>query len=174
MAVTINTFFLLVSLLLIAIFFLFKPMDIETYDNNDTAMLELKNFQLYDIGSEGLRMMLQGEFGKRYAERYEVYAINYTSHVDHNEQNIAAQAAVYQDNILYLSGNIVYQKGMDFMFRSNEAQYDENRHMATTMGMFELKTGEGIFKGHALEYHTEADIVRAKTVSALYDLSKAD
>ncbi len=174
MAVNINTFFLLVSLLMIAIFFLFKPMNIETYDNNDTAMLELKDFKLYDIGSEGLRMMLQGSFGKRYRDRYEVYDINYTSRADHEEQNMAAQAAVYQENILYLSGSVVYKKGEQFMFRSDEAQYDENRHIASTTDLFELKNSEGTFKGYELEYNSEADTIRAKTVSALYDLSKAN
>ncbi len=173
MAVNINTFFLLVSLLMVAIFFLFKPMDIETYDNNDTAMLELKDFQLYDIGAQGLRMMLQGSFGKRYRDRYEVYDINYTSKADQEQQNMAARAAVYQENILYLSGDVVYKKGADFMFKSDEAQYDENRHLATTTDLFELTNSEGTFRGSELQYNSEADTIRAKAVSALYYLSKA-
>ncbi len=174
MAVTINTFFLLISLLLVAIFVLFKPMDIETYDNNDTAMLELKAFQLYDIGSEGLRMMLQGSFGKRYRDCYEVYDINYSSKTDHEQQHMAAKAAVYRNHILYLSGDVVYKKGEDFVFRSDEAQYDENHHTAMTIGAFELKNNEGVFKGYELQYNSEADTIRAKTVSALYYISKAN
>jgi len=172
MAITINTFFVLISLLLVAIFFLFKPMNIETYDNNDTAMLELKGFQLYDIGSEGLRMMLQGSFGKRYENRYEVYDINYTSYIDHEQQNMAAQAAVYKDNILYLSGNVQYRKGADFMFKSDEAQYDENRHTATTTDAFELYNSEGMFHGRELLYNSKANTIRAEQVSAQYYLGK--
>ncbi len=173
MAVSINTFFLLLCLMMVAIFFLFKPMHIETFEHNDTAMLELKAFKLYDIGTEGLRMMLQGSFGKRYEDRYEVYDINYTSQANHEQQSMAAKVAIYQKNILYLSGDVLYKKGADFMFKSDEARYDESLHTATTTESFELQNSEGTFRGYELQYNSEANTVQAKNVHAVYHLSKA-
>ncbi len=173
MAVTINTFFLLLSLMLLAIFIFFKPMNIDIVETSDTAMLELQNFKLYDIGSEGLTMMLKGSFGKRYRDRYEVRDINYTSSAAQEEQQIAAAVAVYKDHILYLNGRVLYKKGDTFMFQSDEARYNERTHTALTTGAFELKNSEGIFKGYALHYNSEANTIKAKRVHALYYINKA-
>ena len=149
-------------------------MDFEKYDTNDTAMLELKNFKLYDIGLEGLEMMMQGSFGKRYSNRYEIHDVNYTNHSVQEQQNMAASLAIYQDKILYLDGNVIYEKGKSFMFTSDEARYDENTKSAYTTGKFELKNSDGTFQGHELQYNSETNQIRAKAITATYHLNEVN
>ena len=119
-------------------------MDIEKFDNNDTAMLELSNFKLYNIGLEGLDMMLQGSYAERYSDRYEIHDLSYINNSVQEQQKMAAIRAMYQDKTLYLNGNVVYEKGNSFMFTSNEARYDEKTKSVYTTGKFELKSSDGL------------------------------
>ncbi len=147
-------------------------MDIEQFDNNDTAMLELHNFKLYNIGLDGLDMMLQGSYAERYSNRYEIHDLNYTNNSAQEQQKMIATRAMYQDKTLYLNGNVVYKKGNNFMFTSDEAQYDEKTKNASTTGKFELKSSDGIFSGYELQYNSESEKVKAKTITATYHLNK--
>ncbi len=148
-------------------------MDIEQFDTSDTAMLELSNFKLYNIGSEGLDMMLQGSYAERYSDRYEIRNLSYTNNSVQEQQKIAAALAIYQDKTLYLNGNVIYEKGDNFMFTSDEAQYNEETKSAYTTGKFELKSSDGLFSGHELQYNSESEKVKAKTITAIYHLNKA-
>ncbi len=147
-------------------------MDIKSYDNNDTAMLELKEFKLFDIGSNGLNMMLQGESGKRFSDRYEINDLNYSNLSTKKSQAMSASLARYKDNILYLDNNVIYQQGENFIFKSNEAIYNEKNNKASTSGKFELKSADGLFGGAALEYNSETQNVKAKSITAIYHLNK--
>lgn len=149
-------------------------MEIKAYNTKETAQLELKEFRLYDIGSQGLKMMLQGDFGKRFNDRYEISNIDYINRSATKPQKISASSSIYSDRMLYLNGNVIYQQGEDFTFASDEARYDEKMKRAYTSGKFNLKSRDGIFSGTALEYNSETQNVKAKAVAATYNLNKVN
>ncbi len=147
-------------------------MYIKLYYTNDTALLEFKKFKLYDLGSGGLNMMLQGDSGERFSNRYEISNINYTNKSVEKPQSMQASEALYKDNMLYLNDDVMYRQGESFTFRSDEALYDEKAKTAYTSGKFELKSSDGVFRGTALEYNSETQNVNAKAITATYHLNK--
>jgi hypothetical protein len=167
-----NSFYLLLFLFLGSIYIFYKPVDIKKYDNSDLALLELQDFKLYDISTKGLSMMLQGAYGKRYGDRYEINDVNYTNNAVNDYRHMSASLASYKEKMLYLNGNVIYRQGDAFTFSSDEAQYDEVTKSAYTTGKFNLQSSEGFFNGYGLEYNSLTQNIRAKNILATYHLNK--
>jgi LPS export ABC transporter protein LptC len=170
MGVNINGFLLMLSALLLGIYVFFKPMNLKPQDADSSAMLELKNFKLCDIGAEGLNMMLHGSSGKRFEDHYEISDVNYSNQSAPKVQKMRASQALYQDKILYLNGDVMYAQGDDFTFKSDEAMYNEQTKRATTKEQFTLQSHNGNFKGRALLYNSQTQHVKAEKISVEYQL----
>jgi hypothetical protein len=174
MGVNINAFLLIVSVVLLSIYIFFKPMNLKPNSGDKSAMLELTNFKLCDIGPQGLNMMLHGQAGKRFETYYEISDVNYSNQSTPKVQKMSAALALYRDSILYLNGNVMYAQGEDFTFRSEEAMYNEKTKRAYTKDAFSLQSHNGDFKGRALNYDSQTQNVKAEDISVQYQLNKVN
>jgi len=162
---SVNTLFTTIGLFLIAVYLLFRPSEAMKETEEEVAQLELHDFSLYDVSSEGLNSVLKASYGKKYTDRYEAADVNFSD--TSQAEPIAMQAVVahYKDHRVKLSQDVHYRQGDDFLFVSDEATYDQNRSVATTEGAFEIFYGAHRISGEKLFY----DAARQKASAAHID-----
>ena len=99
---------------MLAIFLLFKPLDIKEKVFKDVPVFEFKNFTMYDLDTQGLKTMMSGSVARRYVDRYTVKDINYTDNTKKHRANLVAKNGIYTKEKIYLDTNVTYtslQKG---------------------------------------------------------------
>ncbi|MBU4110355.1 LPS export ABC transporter periplasmic protein LptC, partial [bacterium] len=104
----INFFFVIISIALMMIFTLFKPLNIKTQNFEETPLLEVSSFTLHELNTLGITTIMKGNNALRYEDRYLVENIDYTDNSKKYKANMVADKGVYKDNIVNLSGNIIY------------------------------------------------------------------
>ena len=168
----INLFFIIIIGLLLSVFILFKPLQVELPDHKEIAQLELKDFQVYEVNEKGVKSILEGLIGKRYENRYEVTGVTFKDASKEFIQVMHADHGRYQDDIIYLKDNVIYAQDNNLTFKSNEAMYDVNASLVTTEGSFVMRSNQNYFKGQKLKFNTKENRILAKKVSGLYELEK--
>ena len=165
---TVNTFFVLVVLLLAGIFFIFKPMSVKSEEKMEVAQIDLVNFTTFELDENGLRNVMSGTHGWRYTNRYEILDINFTDKTKDYLQKMSADFGNYQDDVVSLVGDVRYKREDGLAFMSNEATYEQKRSTASTEGEFKIIQNGDWVEGRALVYNSAAGTVNAKEIRANY------
>ena len=165
---TVNTFFVLVVLLLAGIFFIFKPMSVRPEEKTEVAQIDLVNFTTYELDENGLRNVMSGSHGWRYTNRYEILDINFTDKTKNYLQKMSADFGNYQDDVVNLVGDVRYKREDGLAFMSEEATYEQKRSTASTKGEFVIVQGSDWVRGRALVYNSAAGTAKAKDIHAGY------
>ncbi len=168
----INLFFITIISLLLSVFLFFKPLKLELPDHKEIAQLELKNFQIYEINKKGVQSILKGLTGERYENRYEVTDVTFKDASKEFIQVMHADHGRHQDDIIYLTDNVIYARDNNMTFKSDEAMYDLNTSLLTTKGAFIMRANQNYFKGQQLHFNTKENTILAKKVSGLYLLEQ--
>ncbi|SMP88921.1 Lipopolysaccharide-assembly, LptC-related, partial [Epsilonproteobacteria bacterium SCGC AD-308-P11] len=117
----INIIFIIISIGLMMIFFLFKPMHIKQQEFVDVPLFELSSFSLYELNKKGLNNTMIGTKGTRYSDRYTVENIDYTDNSEKFIANMKADNGIYKDDIVYLEGNVTYTREDGLVFFTQSA-----------------------------------------------------
>ncbi|MEA3373563.1 MAG: LPS export ABC transporter periplasmic protein LptC [Campylobacterota bacterium] len=166
----VNYFFSILTLGLIAVFMLFRPMVIEKQEKKEIALLDLKKFTVYELKQSGLQSVMKGSSGERYDNRYEVYDANFTDNSHAYLQNMVSDFARYQGEKVYLERNVHYARADGLSFMSDEAFYNQKKGVAKTKGPFTVVQNQDKIDGTALYYNSKKGIVKAKKVTGYYTL----
>jgi len=172
LALNINTFLTVIALGLLGVYIFLRPMDIKQKLPNEIAQLELINFSVYELNATTLKSVLKGSSGKRYENRYEVENVTYTDNTKDFREEMSAGYGLYKNNIIALEKNVHFKREDGLEFISKEAQYDQNRSVATTKGEFRIKNYEDWVVGDKLYYDTQKGRVTAQKVEGLYNLKR--
>lgn len=168
----INFIFIAISLGLLMIFFLFKPMEIKQDDYGEVALFEIQDFTLYELSSLGLNTFMKGSEGTRYSNRYEVKKINYTDNSEEYLANIVANDGVYKNEIVHLKGDVVYTREDGFTFKTQIASYNKKRALAYAKTDYISYLGENRVKGTWLQYNNKDATAYSKNVTAVYQIQE--
>ena len=168
----VNLFFLIITLGLMSIYLLFRPMVIEKEEREEIALLDLKQFTVYALEQGGLQSIMQGSSGERYSSRYEVRDANFTDNSHEYTQNMVSDFALYQGDNVNLEGNVHYQRADGLAFMSEEAYYNQKRGVAKTKGPFTLVQNQDKMQGTGLYYNSNNGKIRAKKVTGIYNIKK--
>lgn len=169
---SINRFFLLIILLLVGIFTYFKPIDQPNVSNEDAPKFSLEHFVIYEISKSGIGRFFQGEQGDRYEDRYEVVSAKFSDNSKKLFESIRSDHARYQDDVIYLNGNVHYARADGLEFRSQEGTYDKKASLVKTRGDFIITQHSHRIDGTRLHYNTSADTVSADKIRGTYELKK--
>jgi LPS export ABC transporter protein LptC len=168
----INYIFVAISLGLLMIFFLFKPMEIKQDDYGEIALFEIEDFTLYELNTRGLNTFMKGNEGARYANRYEVKKINYTDNSEEYLANLVANEGVYKNEIVDLKGDVVYTREDGFTFKTQNASYNKKTTIAFAKTDYISYMGENEARGTWLKYNNKKAIAHSKNVTAIYQIQE--
>ncbi len=174
MALSINTFFTIIALGLLSVYFFLRPMNIQQKLPKEIAQLELLDFSMYELNATSLKSVLKGESGKRYINRYEVEHVTYIDNTKDFREEMSAGYGLYKDNVIALENSVHFKREDGLEFISDEAKYDQNHSIATTEGKFKIKNPFGWVVGHKLYYNSTINYAKASKVNGLYDLKEND
>ncbi len=173
MAVSANSFFIVIALILGSILVFIRPHELPQNDhaNEDIAEMELRNFTLYELDTDGLRNIMLGKYGFQYKDRIEVEEIDYTDSTRSLRNNILAYYGVYNNvDIITLEGNVRYYREDGMILTTDEAVIDQNKETVLTPGPFKIEQNDDNVVGNKLFYDRLAGTTNAKTVTGYFTL----
>jgi len=173
MAVSANTFFIVIALILGSILLFIRPQELKVTDrsNEDIAEMELRNFTLYELDTEGLKNIMLGKYGFQYKDRIEVEEIDYTDSTRDLRNNILADYGIYNnDSIITLEGNVRYYREDGMILTTDEAVIDQNKETILTPGPFKIEQDNDNVVGNKLYYDRNAGTTHAKRVTGYFTL----
>ena len=173
MAISANHFFIGIAVILAAILFLFKPVEIkeQTKVRGEVPALELRTFTLYELDVNGLKDVMIGQIGYRFKDRIEVKDIDYTDSTRSLQNNVLADFGVYNGkDLITLEGNVRYYREDGMKFRSNKAVIDQKEETITAIGPFEMDKLADNVVGDDLFYDMEKGLSKANNVTGIFTL----
>ena len=173
MAVSANSFFVVIALILASILVFIRPHELQQTDrsNEDIAEMELRNFTLYELDTNGLKNIMLGTYGFQYKDRIEVEEIDYTDSTRNLRNNILADYGVYNNNdIITLEGNVRYYREDGMILTTDEAVINQEKETVLTPGPFKIEQDNDNVVGNKLYYDRKAGKTHAKRVVGYYTL----
>ncbi len=168
----INIFFITVSIGLLSIFFLFKPLDIKQRDFVDIPIFELKSFTMYELDTNGLITVMKGDNAIRYSNRYKVSNIDYTDNSRKYLASMKADSGLFKDEVVDLIGNVNYQREDGLSFRTQKASYNKKTKVAYTDMDYISFMGDNKIVGSSLKYDNILKRITSKNVRVKYQLKE--
>lgn len=167
-----NYFFLFISLSLLMILFVFKPVEIKENFFGDVELFSISSFTMYEFDSHGLITLMNGSKAIRYSDRYRVDDIDYTDSSKEYIANMKSNRGIYKDDIVYLDGNIVYTREDGLTFKTQKATYNKKTSIAIVDGDYLLYRDTNRVIGEKLHYNSALERVTSKNVTAKYQLKE--
>jgi LPS export ABC transporter protein LptC len=172
MDMNINLFFVIISIILAMIFILFKPLNIKTQNFEETPLLEMTSFILHELDTFGVTTIMSGSSALRYEDRYLVKNIDYTDNSKKYKANMLADDGLYKNNIVNLSGNIVYSRTDGLLFKTQKADYDRINNIATSTTDYVAFMGKSTLRGSFLKYDNKNNTIESKNINIVYQLKE--
>ncbi len=163
-------FFVIILSALIAIFFLFKPMDIKKQKFGDVPLFELTAFTLHELDRVGLQTVMSGDNAIRYSNRYTVKNIDYTDNSKEYIANMKAKQGIYKNEIVELEDDVVYSREDGLTFETSKAIYNKKTNIAIADADYVSYRGENVVNGSFVKYNNSLNRVESKNVTATYQL----
>jgi|GEM_PF-771543 len=173
MAVSANTFFIVIALVLGSILLFIRPQEVKQIDhsNENIAEMELRDFTLYELDTHGLKNIMLGKYGFQYKDRIEVEEIDYTDSTRNLRNNIIADYGVYNNiDIITLEGNVRYYREDGMILTTEEAVIDQKKETLSTPGPFKLEQENDNVIGNKLFYDRKDGTSTAKMVTGYFTL----
>lgn len=168
--ININILFSVISALLAIIFFEFKPLNIKEQSFTDVPLFEVDTFTIYEINTFGLDSILLGTKGTRYADRYKIDNVNFTDNTKKYIANIKANKGIYKNDIITLTGDVLYNREDGLSFSSDEAIYDKKSSIIYTNHKYIAYQGKNRFTGTSLIYNNLTNKIKSKNITTIYQL----
>jgi len=167
-----NIFFVLITLLLLSILFIFKPLDIKQQKFVDVPQFKLLSFTMHELNRQGLVTLMKGTQGIKYSDRYVIHDIDYTDNSKEYVANMKANHGVYKNEIVKLKGDVRYVREDGLIFESLEATHNKKSGVSHTDGDFTIYQNNDIIIGTKLVYDNINDKIKARTVNGKYQLKE--
>jgi len=168
----INYFLSLVSISLISIYFLFKPMDIKQVDNKEVPLFSIDKFTLHELDEDGLITLMYGTKAKRYSNRYDVSNIDYTDNSKEFTSNMKANHGLYKENIVYLDGDVEFDRKDGLRYFSQKAVYNKKTEVASTNVDFNATMGLSKLYGTSIVINNNKNTIKSKDIYAIYNFKE--
>ncbi|MDQ7045874.1 MAG: LPS export ABC transporter periplasmic protein LptC [Sulfurimonas sp.] len=168
----INLFFLFLIAGLSIIFFLFQPIQHIKKKATEIPTLELENFKLSELDTNGLTSIMNGKTGKKFLDRYVITNIDYTDNTNKYIANIRSNNALYKSDILHLDGDIKYFREDGLNFLTQKASYNKKTSVMISLTDYKSQMNQNTVTGSYFEYNNATGITRSKNVKINYQLKE--
>ena len=116
--------------------------------------------------------MMLGTKAIRYADRYSVDNINYTDNTQKYIANMKADNGIYKNEILTLSGNIIYTREDGLTMETSKAIYNKKNSVTTIDNDFVSYKGNNRVIGSSAIYNNKDNKLASKNVIAKYQIKE--
>jgi len=139
----------------------------------DVPLFELKDFTMYELDTRGLNTIMLGSSATRYANRYTVKNIDYTD----NEKkeyiaNMKANNGIYKNDLVTLTGNVVYVRDDGLTFKTQKAVYNKKSSNVVSNVGYVAYFNDSIVRGSYIKYNNEKNRIFSKNVRAKIQLQE--
>ena len=156
------------------IYFLFKPIKITNQKFVDVPLLNVRNFTLYELDTNGLKTIMAGEKALRFSNRYTVDTIDYTDNSKEFISNMKANHGVYKANTVDLKGDVVYVRENDITFNTDTMFYNTATKIASTKDSYISNRGESHMSGKGLVYNAKLKQMTSKSIQISYKMDEEE
>ena len=154
------------------IYFFFKPLDIKEQTFVDVPVLEMSSFTLFELDTNKLRTIMNGDKAIRYSNRYTVSNINFTDNSKKYIANMKANNGIYKDNIVELMDDVIYTREDGLLFETKKAIYDKKTNLTYIDKDFSSYKLDNKVKGKSLIYNNVLNTAVAQNVTITYKLKE--
>lgn len=151
---------------------MFKPMKIKQQHFKDVPLFELSDFTMYELNPKGLTALLHGSKGTRYADRYTVKNMDYTDNSKKYIANMISDFGVYKNDIVKLTGHVVYVREDGLTFKSEKVTYNKKTADAISNTKYIAYLNDNIVTGSYIRYNNVSRKIYSKNVIAKYQLKE--
>ena len=136
------------------------------------AQLSAYKSKNYEITKDGIHSITTSDVARRFAKHDEFENIIVLQKKDDLLGVLSADSAKLTDDKLDLKNNVVYVRSDDFLYKSDEAQYDRKNEILTSDVPFESKYGDDKFNGKDLKYSLRDKNLYANDVKMILKTEK--
>jgi len=151
---------------------MFKPMDITIKHFKDVPLFELTDFTMYELTPNGLETIMLGSRGVRYSDRYVVKDMDYTDNSKKYIANIVADLGIYKNEIVTVTGHVVYRREDGLTFKSQKATYNKKTADVISDTNYIAYLNDNVVTGDFIKYNNITKKIYSKNVVAKYQLKK--
>ncbi len=170
---SINSFFITLSIVLASIFLFFKPLDIKTIPEDEPiAQLQISDFTVYRVFLDGVKSIISADIAELIDDTYKIDNITVLDRSREHVEQMRADRAEYSDGVVTLEQQVVYLRDDELKFESSRASWSEKSSVIRVDGAFVLSRGEDKMRGTDLLYDTELGKYSAKKVNGTYEIKE--
>lgn len=151
---------------------MFKPMDITIKHFKDVPLFELTDFTMYELTPKGLETIMLGSRGARYSDRYVVKDMDYTDNSKKYIANIVADLGIYKNEIVTVTGHVVYTREDGLTFKSKKVTYNKKTADVISDTNYIAYLDDNVVTGDFIKYNNITKKIYSKNVVAKYQLKK--
>lgn len=159
---------MLLFLFCISLLILLKPQSYQKSDGEKVPQMEIEDFRLYEIDTEGVKSVVSGTIGRQYELYYEVENAHYIENKNRLGEHLYADKGRFEKDIAYLNENVRYFRDDGLSFESDHAVYDTNKELLYVPKNFVLTQNENIIYGKELHYNAKSGEIEARQIDASY------
>jgi lipopolysaccharide export system protein LptC len=145
-------------------------MKLQEFDTKEIAQLELSNFSVYDLDTNGLKSVFHGVKGYKYKDRYEVSDINYTDNTREYIAHLQSDFGRYKDKIVDLNGSVVYKRADGLTFLTEIASYNQETGVFQAPNAYTFYRNDDKITGTKLVFNSKENHMLSKQISATYQI----
>jgi len=161
-------FFLLLFLFSIALLVFLKPQSYANISEKNVPQLEIEDFTLYEINTNGVQSVVSGTIGWQYETHYEVQKAHFVQNKNKLGEHIYADKGVFEKDTAYLDDNVRYFRDDGLSFESDHAVYNTKQEQLNVPEKFVLTQNKNVIYGSDLHYNSQTGWMRANKIDANY------
>ena len=163
-------FFIILLLFSVSIFVFLKPSSYAKHKDEKIAQLEIEDFSVYELNTEGVKSVLSGTIGRQFSTYYEVENAHYVENKKEMSEHLYSDIGRFEKDIAYLDNNVRYFREDGLSFESDHAVYNTKKESLYIPKSFILTQNENIVYGQELHYDAVSGELTAQKVDANYYL----
>lgn len=169
---TVAPFYLMIGAALVGIFLYFKPLKVDIAEADELPQIELTNFRVHDVTTEGVKTVLAGKNVRRFDLRYVVSDINLTDRGGSHIENMQARRGIYEAPMVFLEDKVRYARDDGVVFTTSKAEYNQTSGLIRTFGRFTLNREQDTLTGYDLLYGTRSGDIAASRIKGDYRMKE--
>jgi LPS export ABC transporter protein LptC len=166
----INIFFVSIASLLVAIFVLFRPIQLNKINSKEFSLIDSTDMRIYKIDEKSLKSTLYAKDAHQFKDRVEFEDVEYIKNVKKSKEYLDSKYATYKENVITLTKNVYFHTDDGLEFKTEEAIIEEKSDTLKSNGKFTLSKDGSYVSGVKLMYNSKTKKVKAKNIKGIYKL----
>jgi len=121
-------------------------------DDIEYSTIEFTALQGSSIDKNGISDSIIASKARKFKTHDELYDLNTTFLEQGVSHTLSAKKARYQNDLLFLNGNVTYENNQSMKIKSKELEYNVKTKIATSPTPFTLTSTKGIMIGKSFVY----------------------